>query len=147
MSPTILIVEDCTDIARIIAKYLQSGSYRTVIAADGFEALRILEGMTPDGIVLDLMMPGMSGAELLHHLRGNPATAAIPVVLVSARVGHYGTHFAAQLDANFSVGKPFTRQQILEAVHTVVHGQAGNAPDVPALGPPATPVDARKRVA
>ena len=125
MSPTILIVDDCIDIARIIACYLESASYSTVMAANGFEARRILAGMTPDCIVLDLMMPGMSGGELLHDLRNDPATAAIPVIVASANVGHYGTHFRSEVDADYAVGKPFTRQQIVEAVRTVLAHKAG----------------------
>jgi two-component system alkaline phosphatase synthesis response regulator PhoP len=136
MSPTILIVDDCTDIVRIIARYLESASYHTVTATNGLEARRVLERMTPDCIILDLMMPGMSGAELLHGLRSDPATAGIPVVLVSARVGHYGTHFGAQLDADFSVGKPFTRQQIVQAVQTVLAGKGGAALASPNPSPP-----------
>ena len=120
MNPTILIVDDCADIAHIIAHYLASASYRTVTAANGIEARRRLEILTPDCIVLDLMMPGMGGAELLHGLRADPATSGIPVILVSARVGHHGTHFSSEVDADYSVGKPFTRAQIVAAVRTVL---------------------------
>jgi len=134
MNPTILIIDDCLDITRIIARYLESASYHTVTATSGLEARRVLERMTPDCIILDLMMPGMSGAEFLHGLRSDPATAAIPVVLVSARVGHYGTHFASQLDADFSVGKPFTRQQIVQAVQMLLERKRVGlaSPQVPA---------------
>jgi CheY-like chemotaxis protein len=127
MNPTILIVDDCPDIARIIARYLESASYDTVTATSGFEARRVLAGMTPDCVLLDLMMPGMSGAELLHQLRNDSTTAGIPVVLVSARVGYHGTHFSTQVDADYSVGKPFTRQQIVEAVRTVLARKADSA--------------------
>ena len=137
MNPTILIVDDCTDIARIISHYLESASYRTVTATSGLKARAVLDHMTPDCIVLDLMMPGMSGAELLHGLRRDPATAGIPIVLVSARVGHYGTHFGAELDADFSVGKPFTRQQIVQAVRTVLARKDGiELEEVAASSPP-----------
>ena len=127
MNPTILIVDDCADIARIIAHYLESASFRTITAANGLEARRRLEVTTPDCIVLDLMMPGMGGAEFLHHLRADPATSGIPVILVSARVGHYGTHFRSELDADYSVGKPFTKAQIVEAVRTVLARKASSA--------------------
>lgn len=125
MNPTILIVDDCADIARIIAHYLESASYRTVTAANGIEARRRLQIMTPDCIVLDLMMPVMGGAEFLHGLRTDPTTSGIPVILVSARVGHHGTHFSCLVDADYSVGKPFTRAQIAEAVRTVLARKAG----------------------
>lgn len=131
MNPTILIVDDCADIARIVSHYLENASYRTVIAANGIEAWRMLEVLTPDCIVLDLMMPGMNGAEFLHGLRKNPTTSGIPVILMSARVGHYGTHFRSEMDADYSVGKPFTRSQIVEAVRTVLARQASSELDAP----------------
>ena len=123
MSQTILIVDDCTDIARIIARYLQSAGYQTIVAANGIEARRILEQNPPDAAILDLMMPGLTGAELLHDLRRNPETKNLPVVLVSARVG-YGTHLTNENDADFCVGKPFTKLQIVHAVRTAIKKRA-----------------------
>ncbi len=130
MSRTILVVDDCIDIARIIGRYLQTGGFRALTAHSGLEAKRLLQETTPDCIVLDIMMPGMSGSELLHELRNDPATRDIPVVLVSARVGFCGTHFRSQLDADYSVGKPFTREQIITAVRTVLARRAAAAAPV-----------------
>jgi CheY-like chemotaxis protein len=146
MSPTVLVVDDCADIARIIARYLESAAYRAVTAASGTEALAIVQRATPDCIILDLMMPGMSGAELLHALRHEDATKSIPVILVSARVGYHGTHFRSQVDADYSVGKPFTRQQIVQAVRTVLARKAGVELE-PLPAPPPPRVDARARIA
>jgi DNA-binding response OmpR family regulator len=143
--PNILIVDDCTDIARIIARYLESASYGTSIATNGIAAREMIAGTKPDAIVLDLMMPGMNGAELLHTLRHDPDTAAIPVILVSARVGHHGTHFRFEADADYSVGKPFTRQQIVNAVRTVLQRKAGAGGELPVPPPPR--IDARERLA
>ncbi len=145
MGPTILIIDDCTDIARIIARYLESACYRTRIANSGIAAREMMT-TKPDAIVLDLLMPGMSGAEFLHALRRDPETADIPVVLVSARVGHHGTHFRSQVDADFVVGKPFTRQQIVDAVRTVLAKKAGNQA-APILRLPPQRMDAKTRIA
>jgi two-component system OmpR family response regulator len=145
-NPTILIIDDCIDIARIIARYLVTAGFRTLTAGSGAEAQALLAGTTPDCIILDLMMPGMSGAELLHALRSKVTTADVPVIVVSARVGHHGTHFRSQLDADYSVGKPFTRQQIVQAVRTVLGRRDGiQLPPVSAVPPPR--VDAKARLA
>ena len=130
MRPTIMIVDDCIDIARIIARYLETGGFRTLTAHSGVEAQSKLTETTPDCIVLDIMMPGMSGTELLHELRTTPATRDIPVILVSARVGFHGTHFRSQMDADYSVGKPFTREQIVTAVRTVLARRAATTTPV-----------------
>lgn len=132
MSATILIIDDCTDIARISARYLESAGYRTIIATSAMQACKILGHTTPDGIVLDIMMPGMTGTEFLHGLRGDPICRDVPVVLVSARVGFHGTHFSTTLDADYSVGKPFTRQQLVHAVRTVLAKRTGSAAAPPA---------------
>jgi twitching motility two-component system response regulator PilH len=132
MKPIVLVVEDCTPVARVIAAHLESAGYRAIVAESALEAQRALHATTPDCIVLDLLMPGMSGSELLHQLRREPATQAIPVVLASARVGHHGTHFRSQLDADYSVGKPFTKQQLLQAVRTVLSRAARSTPPAPA---------------
>lgn len=143
---TILVIDDCAPIAEIIASHLGAVGYRTRIARDGAEAQRLLAETLPDCIVLDLMMPGMSGAEFLHGLRRAPATADIPVVLVSARVGHHGPHFRSQMDADYVVGKPFTRQQIVKAVRTALAGREDVRP--PAMPPVRTaPIDAKARLA
>ena len=142
MSPTILIVDDCADIARIIARYLESAGFRTVTATSGGAARDVLARTTPDCIVLDLMMPGMSGAELLHALRADEKTHDIPIILASARVGHHGTHFRSTIDADYSVGKPFTRQQIIHAVRTVLARRAGTHAETPVALPPSR-VEAR----
>jgi CheY-like chemotaxis protein len=142
---TILVIDDCAPIAEIIASHLGAAGYRTRVARDGTEAQRTLSEVRPDCIVLDLMMPGMSGAEFLHGLRLEPTTADIPVVLVSARVGHHGPHFRSQLDADYSVGKPFTRQQIVKAVRSAMAAKRGGAEEPLAGRPPR--VDARARIA
>lgn len=143
---TILIIDDCAPIAEIIANHLGAAGYRTHIARDGADAQRMLAVTRPDCIVLDLMMPGMTGAEFLHSLRRDAATSDIPVVLVSARVGHHGPHFRSQMDADYVVGKPFTRQQIVKAVRTALGARPGIADEEPL---PARPprFDARARIA
>jgi two-component system phosphate regulon response regulator PhoB len=142
---TILVIDDCAPIAEIIASHLGAAGYRTRIARDGTEAQRALADTRPDCIVLDLMMPGMTGAEFLHALRRDPATSDIPVVLASARVGHHGPHFRSQMDADYVVGKPFTRQQIVKAVRTALARTRDGAAEAPL--PPPTRIDARARLA
>lgn len=139
MSPHILVVDDCIDIARIIARYLESAGYRATTAANALQARELLEQSRFDALILDIMMPGISGTELLHNLRRNPATRDLPVILASARVGHHGTHFRSEADADYCVGKPFTRQQIVQAVRAVLYVKKSVA--VAASRIPAPPSD------
>jgi CheY-like chemotaxis protein len=125
--PTMLIVDDCRPIADILARYLSSAGHKVTITADGAGALAAIAQNRPDCVLLDLMMPGMTGMELLHTLNGDPSLADLPVVLVSSRVGEGRTHLFAERDANVCVGKPFTRLQVLEAVATVLRERAPRA--------------------
>jgi CheY-like chemotaxis protein len=125
MPESILIVEDCAPIAAVLAGHLAAAGYRTMIAADGERALQLVAGKVFDCILLDLMLPGISGAEVFQKLRGDAATAAIPIVLVSAQIGSGGTHLRTELDAEESVGKPFTRAQLVDAVRSALQKKRG----------------------
>ncbi len=116
---SILVVDDCQPVAGILARYLRIEGHNVSVAHDGASARAFVARSTPDCIFLDLMMPVMTGVELLHELRRDPATAAIPIVLVSARIGAGLTHVFSRCEANHSIGKPFTRGQVLEAVAAV----------------------------
>ncbi len=81
----ILIVDDDVDIREMLRTVLELDGYRVAVAADGREALELLRsGSAPALMLLDVMMPVMSGAELLTELRRDPRFARLPVVLVSA---------------------------------------------------------------
>lgn len=125
---SILVVEDCRDIAIILGRHLRDAGHDVTLAGNGAAAMAMVKRAIPDCIFLDLMMPVMTGVELLHQLKQDPATAGIPVVLVSARVGEGRTHVFAECDADYSLGKPFTRRQILDALETVLPHTAARLP-------------------
>ena len=116
MPDSLLIIEDCAPIATVLASHLAAAGYRTTIAADGERALDLVARQPFDCILLDLMLPGISGADVFRKLRADAATATIPIVLVSAQVGSGGVHLSSELEADASVGKPFTRAQLVAAV-------------------------------
>jgi CheY-like chemotaxis protein len=82
--PLILIVEDDSAVARMIQDYLTSSGYRTATANDGREAVAIVGTLKPDLIVMDLMMPKLTGGEAARELRNDPLTEGIPIVGISA---------------------------------------------------------------
>ncbi|MGQ9474948.1 MAG: response regulator [Actinomycetota bacterium] len=81
----VLVVDDEPDVARIMAINLESEGYQVRVARDGVEALRAVGERKPDCILLDIMMPGMDGFEVLRRLKKNPETSDIPVIVVTAR--------------------------------------------------------------
>src|SRR5688572_31406032 len=81
----ILVVEDERDIAALVAYHLTKEGYRVRTAASGMEALEAVGSERPDLVVLDLMLPGHSGYDVLADLRRRPETADVPVLVLTAR--------------------------------------------------------------
>jgi CheY-like chemotaxis protein len=80
---TILICEDEPALRELVRASLDSG-YEFVEASDGYMALQLARELQPDAVVLDLMLPGLSGLDVLAELRGDPALADIPVLVITA---------------------------------------------------------------
>ena len=105
---TVLIIEDDPDILEIEQHLLEKESFHVISAENGEDGLQIAFDHHPDLIVLDLMLPKITGEEVLHRLKNTPATRNIPVVVVSAKSG------LAQIEKTFSLGatdfitKPFS---------------------------------------
>src|SRR5579862_5052301 len=83
--PTVLVVEDDTDIRELLRYNLEQESFMVEQAADGAEALRLIERRVPELLILDLMLPGMPGLELCRKLRNMPATSSLPILILTAR--------------------------------------------------------------
>ncbi len=111
----ILVVDDNADMRRHIVGLL-SKHWAVDTANDGKAALALLETMTPDLIVSDVMMPRMNGFELLHSLRTTPATSRVPVLLLSARAGDEAVVEALEAGADDYLLKPFSGRELLSRV-------------------------------
>src|SRR4051794_22192605 len=81
---TVLVVDDEPTIVEVVSRYLERAGYEALGAADGPEALRLVEEGNPDLIVLDLMLPGIDGLEVMRRLHERPG-APVPVILLTAR--------------------------------------------------------------
>jgi len=84
-SAHILVVDDEPDISALVAYHLARETYRVRTAATGPEALRALESEVPDLVVLDLMLPGLSGLDVLREIRRNEAWKEVPVILLTSK--------------------------------------------------------------
>lgn len=85
MAKRILVVEDERAVARTIQVNLDREGYQTELAANGSQALESIAAAAPDLVILDVVMPGMDGFEVLRALKADPETADIPVVMLTAR--------------------------------------------------------------
>ena len=116
----ILVVEDSPDIADLIAHYLQGTGYLTTMAATGTDGLRLARAAPPDAIILDLMLPGMDGLQVCQALRGEPATAAIPIIMLTARGEESDRIRGLELGADDYVTKPFSPKELVARVSALL---------------------------
>ncbi|MCA9869661.1 MAG: response regulator, partial [Anaerolineae bacterium] len=86
MPQRILVVDDDKQIARLIRSYLEQAGYQVLVAYDGETALHALRRESPDLVVLDLMLPDRDGWDITRTVRSDPALAATPIIMVTARV-------------------------------------------------------------
>lgn len=120
----VLIIEDDVIIRQSIQKFLESDGIETQSAVDGETGLQLLEHYAPDLIICDVMMPGISGYDVLQEVRKNPGTASIPFIFLTAKVQRADLRHGMELGADDFVTKPFTRNELLAAVSARFRKQA-----------------------
>jgi CheY-like chemotaxis protein len=127
MAQTILLVEDDPLSARLADLVLRSEGYEVITAPNGLQALKIAQDAPPDLIMLDLMLPGLDGFEVLNRLRANPKTADVPVVVVSSKSQPTDKHTAIKVGANDYLTKPYRKNELLEVVRSLLSTQPEKA--------------------
>jgi chemosensory pili system protein ChpA (sensor histidine kinase/response regulator) len=114
--PLALVVDDSITMRRVTQRLLERNSFRVVTAKDGLEAIGVLQDHKPDIILLDIEMPRMDGYEFAKHVRNNPDTARVPIVMITSRVSDKHKARAIEVGVNDYLGKPYQERQLLEAV-------------------------------
>jgi two-component system alkaline phosphatase synthesis response regulator PhoP len=120
----ILTVDDDDRIRRLVQFNLQRAGYRVSTAADGLEALDQIGQERPDLVLLDINMPRLDGIELLRRLRADPDTAALPVILLTAKAQDEDILEGKRSGADYYLTKPFSPVELLSVIR-----EALGAPD------------------
>lgn len=120
VKPLVLVVDDSDENCRMVEMLLKSRGFGVETAPDGPSALRALERRRPDIILLDVMMPAMSGMEVLDRIRSNPQHASIPVILVTAKSGDEDLLEGYKFGADYYITKPFSPRQLLYGIGLVL---------------------------
>ncbi len=116
MSRSILIAEDEPNIVLSLEFLLEDAGYRVRVARDGQEAIDAVAAEPPDLILLDVMLPKLSGFDVCQRIRGNPAWRGIRVVMLSAKGREVEVHKGLAVGADAYVTKPFAIQELLAEV-------------------------------
>lgn len=116
----ILVVDDEPNNVEILEKRLRSSGHKTIPAFNGMEALRLAVREIPDLIILDVMMPGMSGYEICRELKSNPVTREIPVLFLTARAEVDDRVEGLQLGASDYISKPFHPRELMARVNNAL---------------------------
>ena len=120
MSPTILIVEDEADVALMLRYNLEAEGFAVVAAATGDEAVEAVRSRVPDLIVLDWMLPGLSGIELCRRWRAREQTAQVPIIMITARGEEEERVRGLATGADDYVVKPFSMPELIARVHALL---------------------------
>jgi two-component system alkaline phosphatase synthesis response regulator PhoP len=113
---TVLVVDDDLVILRLLEVNFEMEGFLVWAAADGEEGLEVARTTAPDIIVSDVMMPRMNGLELVARLKADPATAAIPVILLSAKAQVSDVRAGLAAGADDYITKPFEPHDLVERV-------------------------------
>ena len=122
---SVLVVDDDPDIRELITWKLGQAGYATLVAGDGEAALAAVtsgdtEGRAPDLILVDWMMPKMSGIDVCRALRQNPVTARIPVILLTANAQEADVELGFAAGVDDYIAKPFSPREMLSRIEAVL---------------------------
>ena len=131
MAVTVLVVEDEPAIQELIAVNLEHAGHHVVRAKDAETALGVLKSALPDVLLIDWMLPGMSGASLARQLRQDERTRQIPIIMLTARSAEQDKIAGLEAGADDYVTKPFSPRELAARIKAVLRRRAPQATDDP----------------
>ena len=120
MGKNVLVIEDEPNIIEAISFILSRDGWRVVTHSNGVDAVDAVASRRPDLVILDVMLPGRSGFDILRDLRAEEGTAALPVLMLTARGQTQDRELAQSLGASRFMAKPFSNAEVLEAANALV---------------------------
>lgn len=125
----ILIIDDDNELFSLLSDYLQDEGFSCIHAADAVSGLRESTDGTFDIIVLDVMLPGMNGFEVLRRLRANESTSSVPVLMLTARGEEIDRIVGLEMGADDYLGKPFNPRELVARLRAVLRRYGVKPPE------------------
>jgi DNA-binding response OmpR family regulator len=120
VAPLVLVIEDEKEIRDLVLYNLERAGYRVAVVADGDQGLERLFAARPDLLVLDLMLPGRNGLEILREVRGEPTTRDLPVIVLTARSTEMDKLLGFEHGADDYLTKPFSPRELTARVEALL---------------------------
>ena len=120
VSELVMVIEDEKEIRDLVRYNLEKAGFRVAAAADGEEGLKQLFASRPDVLVLDLMLPGINGLEIVREVRGEPLTHDLPVLVLTARSAEMDKLLGFEQGADDYLTKPFSPRELVARVKAVL---------------------------
>ena len=124
IAKSILIIEDDPSFSRAINHIVEKEGYNVDTASNGMTGLRMVKENPPDLLILDVMLPGLDGFEICSQLRGEPTTASLPIIMLSAKGQETDKETGLKVGANEYLTKPVNRELLLETINKLLSEQA-----------------------
>lgn len=120
MGKRVLVIEDEPNIIEAINFILSRDGWSVDTHSNGHDAVDVVLAKAPNLVILDVMLPGRSGYDILKDLRAHPKTAELPVLMLTARGQNKDRDMAERLGASCFMTKPFSNAEVLEALRSLV---------------------------
>jgi DNA-binding response OmpR family regulator len=135
MSGKILIVDDDVDTLRLVGMMLETEGFEIIAAKSGKRAIELARSISPDLIILDIMMPVLDGYAVTSQLRTDPNTRGIPILIFTAKTGHDDKMLGLELGADKYLTKPISTRELLSHVNQLLSPQEEDQAAVPSPTP------------
>ncbi len=120
MNTKLLVVDDDPTIRQVVRRYLEESGFHVLVASDGNTAMQMLRREAPDLLVLDLMLPDKDGWEITRTIRNDRRLAALPIIMLTARVDDSDKVIGLELGADDYITKPFNGREVVARVRALL---------------------------
>jgi len=122
--PIIMVVDDSLTVRKVTQRLLTRSGYQVVLARDGVDALRQLQEVTPDAMLVDIEMPHMDGFDLTRNVRADERIGATPIIMITSRTADKHRRYAADIGVNVYLGKPYNEEELLQHLRNLIGARA-----------------------